>query len=454
MKIFDLISICLRNLLRRKVRTALTVVGVVVGSCAIVVMISLGLGMKASQEELLAQLGDLTVIQIYSYNSVDKDGNTLYLDDEKMAEIQAMNQVVAATPFYYPRYLDAQLYAGNNERYMTYFHSVVGVYPETLPLLGYELLEGSWEDVFSTPYSIVMGEYGAYNFEDTRKKRGNNRVNPYPDYTGEIPDPFVDVMGTKLLIRLNLQDASAKKIEYKPTVAAVMKEDWSRGYETSRGMFMSISDLKRMEEDYKKANKIKADSSTQSSYDNARVKVSDMKYVGRVEEAIQEMGFDTYSMETIRKPMEEQTQKQQTFLGIIAGVSLFVAALGIANTMLMSIYERTREIGVMKVVGCYVRDIRAIFLMEAGCIGFMGGVLGAALSCLISFLMNFFGLNLGMGGAGMWFGDMGTGAQVSIIPPWLIGLALVFSTLIGLVSGYYPANRAVKISALTAIKQE
>ena len=117
--------------------------------------------------------------------------------------------------------------------------------------------------------------------------------------------------------------------------------------------------------------------------------------------------------------MEEQTQKQQMFLGIIAGVSLFVAALGIANTMLMSIYERTREIGVMKVVGCYVRDIRAIFLMEAGCIGFFGGIAGILLSYLISYLMNFFGLNIGMGGASMWYGSASTGAPVSIIPGWL-----------------------------------
>ena len=219
-------------------------------------------------------------------------------------------------------------------------------------------------------------------------------------------------------------------------------------------MFMAIEDLKKIEADYIKANNIKVDKKELGKYQNAKVTVADMEYVGAVEEAIQAMGFDTYSMETIRKPMEEQTQKQQMFLGIIAGVSLFVAALGIANTMLMSIYERTREIGVMKVVGCYVRDIRAIFLMEAGCIGFFGGIAGILLSYLISYLMNFFGLNIGMGGASMWYGSASTGAPVSIIPGWLVAGALVFSTLIGLISGYYPANRAVKISALTAIKQE
>ena len=69
MMIFDIVSMCLRNLLRRKVRTLLTIVGVVVGTCAIVVMISLGLGMNASQEALLAQMGDLTIIEVYSYGT-------------------------------------------------------------------------------------------------------------------------------------------------------------------------------------------------------------------------------------------------------------------------------------------------------------------------------------------------------------------------------------------------
>lgn len=452
MMIFDIVFMCLRNLLRRKVRTLLTIVGVVVGTCAIVVMISLGLGMNASQEALLAQMGDLTIIEVYSYGN-SKNGKEVVLNDEVMAQIQQMKGVLTATPLYTPQNLSAQLYAGNGERYSTGFYNVVGVYPEAMPLLGYELLSGSWEEAFSSPLSMVVGQYAAYNLRDTRKQR-NNRRDPYPDRNGKIADPFVDLATSKLILRLDQQDEKAKKVKYKPKVSAVLKEDWSRGYETSRGMFMAIEDLKKIEADYIKANNIKVDKKELGKYQNAKVKVADMEYVGAVEEAIQAMGFDTYSMETIRKPMEEQTQKQQMFLGIIAGVSLFVAALGIANTMLMSIYERTREIGVMKVVGCYVRDIRAIFLMEAGCIGFFGGIAGILLSYLISYLMNFFGLNIGMGGASMWYGSASTGAPVSIIPGWLVAGALVFSTLIGLISGYYPANRAVKISALTAIKQE
>ena len=116
----------------------------------------------------------------------------------------------------------------------------------------------------------------------------------------------------------------------------------------------------------------------------------------------------------------------------------------------MSVYERTREIGIMKVLGCHVGDIRALFLMEAGCIGLLGGIIGSIFSCTIAYMINYLGFSINFGTN--FFGS--SGGQMFIITPWLIGLALVFSTLIGIVSGYYPANRAVKISALTAIKQE
>ena len=127
---------------------------------------------------------------------VDKNGNEVILDDEAVEKILSYNGVLTATPFYYPQFLSGMLHAGGNGRYTLSLGNVVGVYPEALPLLGFELIQGSWEEAFSAPYSIVSGQYTAYNLRDSRKKRGSNRIDAYKDADGNMPDPFVDLTDT------------------------------------------------------------------------------------------------------------------------------------------------------------------------------------------------------------------------------------------------------------------
>ncbi len=147
--------------------------------------------------------------------------------------------------------------------------------------------------------------------------------------------------------------------------------------------------------------------------------------------------------------IEEMSRTIQAVLGGIGGITLFVAAIGIINTMIMSIYERTREIGVMKVIGATFGDIRLLFLTEAGLIGLAGGFVGLGLSYGLSFVVNKVAGNM-MGG-GMGLGGGGNVA-ISLIPPWLGLFALVFSFSIGILAGIYPANRAVQISPIEAIR--
>ena len=120
--------------------------------------------------------------------------------------------------------------------------------------------------------------------------------------------------------------------------------------------------------------------------------------------------------------------------------------------MVMSIYERTKEIGVMKVIGAELGSIRAMFLTESAMIGLIGGVVGVTLSFLISYLLNNVPLVAGLlASLGLSFGG---GGAVSIIPWWLVVLAMAFSMLVGVIFGFIPANRAVKISALEAIRHD
>ena len=112
--------------------------------------------------------------------------------------------------------------------------------------------------------------------------------------------------------------------------------------------------------------------------------------------------------------------------------------------MMMSIYERTKEIGIIKVLGCDLGNIRSMFLLEAGFIGFFGGMAGLILSEIISAVINSV---VGKASGGYY-------EQLSYIPLWLILVSLVFAVLVGMVAGFFPALRAMKLSPLAAIRNE
>ena len=452
-----MIGMSLSNLFKRKVRTLLTVAGVIIGTCAIVVMVSFGIGINESMNTMMEGMGDLTIVQINNYNQTPE---STPLDDDMIAKIEAIPHVVAVTPVYT---LDWNAVAITSGKY-AYQGQIYGVNMKSLADFGYTVQEGSLPGDDFEENMILFGWSALYNFYNT-KKTSNNMIFAQPDATGTIPDPYVDPMKDELELVINEMQgnldegtstttASKKQKPIELKCIGVMGDDWSRNPPPGYAVFMDVSFAKKLQEQYNKINDVDT-TNTKSSYDNVSVKAESVEYVAEVEEAIQALGFaDTYSMESIRKPLEQQMSTIQMILGGLGAISLLVAALGITNTMIMSIYERTREIGVMKVLGCVVGNIRTMFLVEAGTIGFMGGILGLAFSYGISFAINSFaaaGNSISLGGI---VGVGVTGSNVSIIPVWLAFGALVFATMIGLISGFYPANRAVKISALTAIKQE
>ena len=452
-----MIGMSLSNLFKRKVRTLLTVAGVIIGTCAIVVMVSFGIGINESMNTMMEGMGDLTIVQINNYNQTPE---STPLDDDMIAKIEAIPHVVAVTPVYT---LDWNAVTINSGKY-AYQGQIYGVNMKSLADFGYTVQEGSLPGDDFEENMILFGWSALYNFYNT-KKTSNNMIFAQPDATGTIPDPYVDPMKDELELVINEMQgnldegtstttASKKQKPIELKCIGVMGDDWSRNPPPGYSVFMDVSFAKKLQEQYNKINDVDT-TNTKSSYDNVSVKAESVEYVAEVEEAIQALGFaDTYSMESIRKPLEQQMSTIQMILGGLGAISLLVAALGITNTMIMSIYERTREIGVMKVLGCVVGNIRTMFLVEAGTIGFMGGILGLAFSYGISFAINSFaaaGNSISLGGI---VGVGVTGSNVSIIPVWLAFGALVFATMIGLISGFYPANRAVKISALTAIKQE
>ena len=466
MKISDEISLSARNLLRRKGRTALTLVGVVIGTCMVVLMISLGIAQTKTNEEMLQSWGDLTQIQIYGYGMMQgSDGKPLYLDDAAIANIKQIPHVAAATPYAQGYNLEGTITAGRNDRYTMDISNLIGIDPTALEPMGFTLQSGSWPT--NTPASekatklqVLVGSSTGYNFEDSRKSYNSPKRYRYEgqtDANGKELPPFVDIDKDKMTLTIKTGEGSTEKSRsWELEIVGVLEPDGAKGYWTQSGIVLRIQDMKMLQKIYNDMTKTKEES---KSYDQVYVKVDDLSNVTDVETAIHDLGFtNTYSMNQQREEMQKQVMNSQMIFGGIAAVSLLVAAINIINTMTMAIYERTREIGVMKVLGCELGNIRTMFLLESSTIGFIGGLIGVGISLIASFVLNNLstlgqGLDLsGLMGGGYYMG--GGGGTISIIPPWLMLAALVFATLVGLVAGILPANKAVKISALEAIRHE
>ena len=175
------------------------------------------------------------------------------------------------------------------------------------------------------------------------------------------------------------------------------------------------------------------------NYSQVIVKCDEIDNVLEIKKKIEDMGFGASCIQEWLEQSEQQIKQTQYLLGAIGRVSLLVAAIGIMNTMMMSIYERTKEIGIIKVLGCRMSNIAALFLTEAAYIGFFGGALGLSLSYGLIVALNNFLVDSGFR---------------SVIPAYLAVGALVFSVVVALISGLYPALRAMKLSPLAAIRNE
>lgn len=435
----DLISMGLRNLRRRKARTVLTVLGVVIGTASIIVMLSLGIAMSENFEAQLKTMGSLNTIDVtsnqYAYEEKPNPFKKVAkLDDKTLAEIEVIPHVEAVMP------VMAKSLQISSGRYMMYAN-VNGIDFSKLELFNYQIEQGSLPKE-GERYQLIFGFSSTSNFYNP-KSRG-----------GSAP-PVVDVFKARLTALPDNYDPNKMPKGVRVSAAGILKQsndekDWS--------VFMDIKDLEKLSAELKRQGKSQdtpgrnTTNTSADKYTNFKVRVDDINEVQLVQNTIKEMGFQAWSLSDILESMKKTSAGIRAILGGIGAVSLFVAALGITNTMVMSIYERTKEIGVMKVLGAELKDIKRLFLFEAGMIGFFGGLFGIAISYLVSFALNSAGVDLLGGGMGMT--PEGTKQMISIIPLWLSLSALAFGTVVGLVSGYYPALRAMKLSALEAIRND
>lgn len=463
MSLIDLLRMSSGNLKRRKLRTFLTVLGVVIGTASIVVMISLGLGLQKSMYEDIEKSGGLTEIEVSVGDMGGMDMGTSgseeenVIKDETIEQLKRLEHVVYVSPVLN---VSAVALKGNYEGWIDLY----GMSHEALEQMDIPLAEdGKLPEENGGRLELVYGNMVLQNFNN--KSGGGG----YWD-TGQLPD--IDLANDTLFLILD-QDAyyqsnsgimgeesageevTTPKVAKKYPVKAsgVVEggiEDWNQ---FSYSTYCDLETLKTVLKKEFKGRPIPGQPTTSSGkpysyfvYNSAKVKVDDLNHVEEVSTLIRDMGFQTYSNAEYLESMKKQSAMIQAVLGGIGAISLLVAAIGIANTMMMSIYERTKEIGVIKVLGCDMKNIKQMFLMEAGFIGLIGGVVGNICSIIISVVIN--KIVAGMGA------EMGLGNGISYIPIWLVLISLAFATFVGMAAGYFPALRAMKLSPLAAIRNE
>ncbi len=456
MAIRDLLRLVLGNLLRRKARVAMTAIGVVIGTAAVIVLISLAAGLQRSATQDLGAIGELTEITVspgsvamaFGGASAGRAGDETVLDERTLAEFRELPGVVAATPL-------QQLQGSGRLRLnrLEGYAQIVGIDPAQTDQLGFKLASGSAR---VGRWQALAGARVAESFYDPRTgrsvampQRGGRVVVEGPPTGRPVEEP-PELQGQPLQLVLTRMAEGGETAERtaRLRVAGVLEES---GGQRDYSLYLAVNDVVELN---RWLTGTRSDPA-RDGYSQALVKVSSADETLAVEREILSRGLFAFSARSALQSINQVFLIIQGVLGGIGAIALIVAAIGIANTMLMAIYERTREIGLMKAIGATNRDVMSVFLAEAGAIGLLGGIagvlVGVGLGAAIDLIAGTY-----LAAQAVQSGASAADVTISLVhtPPWLPIFALVFSALVGVVSGVYPAVRAASLDPIAALKYE
>lgn len=408
-------------------------------------MVSLGIGLQEKNREMIASTGSLTAIQVMEAFENNSGKEPKRLTDETVKEFLELEHVESVYPMLQ---LSVLMQQGVYEASYVTLKGVPQAYLEQIPIKKSAAAKNRGEEV-----RLIYGNEVIKSFINRKTKKGF-------DDTGELPK--VDLMKEPMFVTFDVdgyyewQSDKQKKKPRKNLLysAGVVDGEENKNFQHSYTVYAELETLKA---ELKKMFKKKAIPGQPAKkkgkpyypylvYNTIEVNVDEVEHVKEVQELLSGYGYQISSNIEWLEQTEKQAGMIQAVLGGIGAVSLFVAAIGIANTMMMSIYERTKEIGILKVLGCDLGAIRNMFLLESAFIGFLGGAVGIVLSYAASFALNHFLKLEETGIAG--------GSDISRIPVWLSLAAVGFSIMIGMTAGFFPALRAMRMSPLAAIRND
>lgn len=421
MKINRAIKLAFKNLNKAKTKTTLACIGVAIGSALLIILVSAGFGLKkTANDDILAHFKSLEFITVLPFEA--EIGLGADLSDETGAKFNGtdINNIKNAAGSDSKVYTDLMLFASTSD------------FSKKIPVSGgsdeYYQQEFINQDKLSFTGSKELKENQITLSDNTAELLGV-KVGDKIELLFSFPEQTADYVYAEDVP--TIEYLSGRQIVME--VVNIYQNDENVENLMSES-FISTSTSQKVLEDYQEIKDI---------YNLVYVKASSIDKVDEVSAQIDEAGYYNFTYNKIIEGFNE-AYKTITYSVIAVGIAaLLISMFGIANTMVMTVMERTREIGLFKALGMTNKNIKTIFLCEAGLIGFIGSLVGIIGSVLFCLLGNH--LLLKYGGEEMSF-------AIFDIRIWLLICVFIFSILVSIISGLIPASKAAKIDPIKALR--
>jgi putative ABC transport system permease protein len=450
MKARDLTDLALRNLREALFRNALTTLGVAVGVASLVAMLSLGVGLQELASKRLSQSGLFDTILVSPKNSFRGGGRpqreeqpgkpVRVLDEDARKEIERLPNVIEV----YPQIRFFTEVRFNNKPFAT----VVAGMPESSRNSGsFDGMKGHFFSSSAADEAILQIEFAKELSGNTDSLIGQDLILRYAERQA------LQTSGTSSDGHAAEPSGGFSVVpkELRLRIIGVVETEPAAGYggfgnarlliplETAATLRAAqVNDLRDIVRD-SAANK--------TTYASLSVRAKSPSQVESLETSIKNLGFNAFSLLDASKSLRTFFSVFDSLLGIFGALALAVATLGIVNTLVMSILERRREIGVLKALGAADSDVQRLFFVEAGVMGLLGGILGVTFGWLLGRAVTY-GTNVYLHRQNL------NSIELSSVPWWLVLSALGFAVLVSLAAGLYPASRAAKLNPVDALRYE
>lgn len=441
--------LCLMNMKRRKIRTFLTVLGVMIGVISVVALMSVGLGVKKEMIDSVVDSGSVNQIKVYSETG-GKHKDRMITDKT----IETFSKFSNVSGCYSVYEVPVTMKYGEYE----YYGNLVGVPGDELSpwklINGENVIKDSDGKGFAAGSSVgkLFFNPNTYTSFEKKEKKGIGSL------TGRRFDTVFgwgdeNAKTVKLKLTGVLADESADKAsdddsddDSDNTEGEVYTSTYS---EKSQTIYCDMDYLKSLLKRVSVDGKLEGqpvdgngNSYREFIYTAAIVTVDDTNNVDAIVKKFQDMGYQTENAKEYLDTIQKYLKMIQLLLGGIGTIALVVAVIGISNTMTTSVFDRVNEIGILKVLGCDIDELRLLFLAEAAIIGAAGGVLGVGCS---------YGVKVIIDKCAVSMFHLAKGTNISYIPWWLALAGMMGSVVLGVAAGYFPARWATKLRPIDAV---